>query len=149
MTLPPRTTICPDEAATLREAAALAEHLRPGDVVVLEGELGAGKTVFVRGLAAGLGHNPDAVSSPSFVLAIEHKGGRAPLLHCDLYRLPAGVGIDDLGIDEALAGGWIVAVEWGERLPDFLKQVAWRVVLAPAEFHGADARALTIVPPER
>lgn len=147
MTLPPRTAICRDEAATRREAAALAKLLAPGELVALEGELGVGKTVFVRGLAAGLGHDPDAVGSPSFVLAIEHPGGRTPLLHCDLYRLPEGAGIDDLGIEDALANGWIVAVEWGERLPDFLRRAAWRVVLTLDELHGPEARAIAIAPP--
>jgi tRNA threonylcarbamoyladenosine biosynthesis protein TsaE len=146
---PLRTAICQDEAATRTEAAALARRLSPGDLISLEGELGVGKTVFVRGLAAGLGLDPDAVSSPSFVLAIQHRGGRIPLLHCDLYRLPEGAGIDDVGIEEALAEGCIAAVEWGERLPSFLKDACWRVVLAIDEFHGPDARAITIIPPAR
>ena len=82
---------------------------------MLHGDLGAGKTAFVRGMAAGLGANPDDVSSPTFVL-IQHYKGRTPLVHVDLYRLETGASIDDLGLEE-LASGAVVAVEWAERLP--------------------------------
>ena len=82
---------------------------------MLHGDLGAGKTAFVRGLAAGLGANPDDVSSPTFVL-IQHYKGRTPLVHVDLYRLETGAAIDDLGLEE-LASGAVVAIEWAERLP--------------------------------
>jgi tRNA threonylcarbamoyladenosine biosynthesis protein TsaE len=143
----PLATLCRGEAATRAAGRSLAERLGPGALVVLEGDLGAGKTVFVRGLAEGLGHDPDGVASPSFVLAVEHPGGRIPLLHVDLYRLGAGAGVDELGIDEALAAGWIVAVEWGERLPVPLRAAAWRVILAAAAGHGDDARSVAILPP--
>lgn len=139
--------LCRGEGATSAAGRALGEGLAPGTLVALEGGLGAGKTVFVRGLAEGLGHDPDAVTSPSFVLAVEHPGGRTPLLHVDLYRLAPGAGVDDLGIDEALERGWVVAVEWGERLPSALRCRAWRVILGPAAEDGEDARALTILAP--
>jgi tRNA threonylcarbamoyladenosine biosynthesis protein TsaE len=116
-------------------------------LVALEGALGAGKTVFVRGLAEGLGHDPEVVASPSFVLAVEHPGGRTALLHVDLYRLAAGAGVEDLGIDEALERGWVVAIEWGERLPAALRCKAWRVILGPAAEDGEETRALTILAP--
>jgi len=143
----PRPEIARDEEATRAAGRALGARLVGGELLSLEGDLGAGKTVFVRGLAAGLGHDPARVVSPSFVLAVEHAGGRVPLLHVDLYRLPEGAGIDDLGIEEALADGWVVAVEWGEKLPGFLREVAWRVLLAapPGE---PGARAITVIPPE-
>ncbi len=143
----PRTEVCRGEEGTLRAGERFAAALPPAALVSLEGDLGAGKTVFVRGMAQGLGHDPAAISSPSFVLAIEHGGGRVPLLHCDLYRLPEGAGIDDLGIEEALQRGWVVAVEWGERLPLFLRGSAWRVILAESALHGEGARALTVIPP--
>ncbi len=127
--------------------AELASLLRPGDLVVLEGDLAAGKTVLVRGLAEALGVDPARISSPSFVLAIEHKEARPPLLHIDLYRLPEGGGFEDLGIEEALADGWIVAIEWGEKLPEFLRNSAWRVLLTlPAELPEG-CRVLTMLPP--
>ena len=146
MSRAPRAVVCPDEEATRREGATLAGALPPGALVSLEGDLGAGKTVFVRVLAEGLGIDAAAVSSPTFVLAVEHRGAR-PLLHCDLYRLPEGAGIDDLGVEEALADGFTVAVEWGERMPEWLRRTAWRVLLAPAPLAGPEARALTIIPP--
>ncbi len=142
----PRPEIARDEGSTRAAGRALGERLAGGELLSLEGDLGAGKTVFVRGLAAGLGHDPARVVSPSFVLAVEHPGGRVPLLHVDLYRLPGGAGIDDLGIEEALAEGWVVAVEWGEKLPPFLREVAIRVLLAapPGE---PGTRAITVIPP--
>ncbi len=103
-----------DETAAV--GRALGETLSPGAVIHLFGDLGAGKTVFVRGLAAGLGIDPDEVSSPTFTLIQEYRGqGRYPLFHVDLYRL-AGAEVDDLGLD-ALAVEGIVAIEWANRLP--------------------------------
>jgi tRNA threonylcarbamoyladenosine biosynthesis protein TsaE len=99
------------------ETAALgrdtARDLRAGDVLLLHGELGAGKTVFVRGLAEGLGIDAAAVSSPTFTLIQEYHGGRGPLFHVDLYRLTPPE-VDDLGLDELVEQG-IVAVEWAAR----------------------------------
>ena len=94
--------------------AALAGRLGPGDRVLLYGELGAGKTAFVRGLAAGLGVDPDDVSSPTFTLVQEYRG-RVPLYHVDLYRL-APAEVDDLGLDAVAADG-VLAIEWAERMP--------------------------------
>lgn len=94
---------------------ALGETLSPGAVIHLFGDLGAGKTVFVRGLASGLGLDPNEVSSPTFTLIQEYRGpGHHPLFHVDLYRL-AGAEVDDLGLD-ALAAEGIVAIEWANRL---------------------------------
>jgi tRNA threonylcarbamoyladenosine biosynthesis protein TsaE len=104
------------EAETVAAGRELARTLTPGSIVLLDGELGSGKTAFVRGLAAGLGIDPDEVSSPTFTIVQEYRGGRAPLYHVDLYRLrPAEV--DDLGLDEMAQAGGVMAVEWPERLP--------------------------------
>jgi len=92
----------------------LATRLVAGSRVFLYGELGAGKTAFVRGLAAGLGVDPDDVSSPTFTLVQEYRG-RLPLYHVDLYRLAPGE-VDDLGLD-ALAADGVLAIEWAERMP--------------------------------
>jgi tRNA threonylcarbamoyladenosine biosynthesis protein TsaE len=101
-----------DETAAAGER--LAQVLTAGDVVLLYGELGAGKTAFVRGLARGLGASADDVSSPTFTLIQEYRGSRLTLHHVDLYRLEP-VEVDDLGLDELTAGRDIVAIEWAER----------------------------------
>ena len=96
-------------------AAALASRLGAGDVLLLQGDLGTGKTAFVRGLASGLGVDPDEVTSPTFTLVHEYRGGRLPIVHVDLYRL-TGIDLDEIGLDEALASSGVVAIEWAERL---------------------------------
>ena len=122
-------------------AAELARGLRLGDTLLLEGGLGAGKTAFVRGLAAGLGIDPAEVSSPTFTLLHEYRGGRVTLYHADLYRLERAEAAD-LGLDEAAAGG-VLAVEWPERLAD--PPVARRVrIERVADRDGA--RRITVEP---
>lgn len=93
----------------------LASNLTPGAVLLIYGDLGTGKTVFVRGLAQGLEFSPDEVSSPTFTIVQEYHGGRLPLYHVDLYRL-ASPDVDDLGLEDIAADG-VLAVEWAERLP--------------------------------
>jgi tRNA threonylcarbamoyladenosine biosynthesis protein TsaE len=109
------TTASEDESSSAGER--LAGKLRAGDVVLLFGELGAGKTAFVRGLARGLGATPDDVSSPTFTLVQEYRGAGVTLYHVDLYRLEP-VEIADLGLDELVGGDGIVAIEWADRWPD-------------------------------
>ena len=111
----PETVTTNSEHETFALGEQVAATLQPGTFVLLYGDLGAGKTAFVRGMAAGLGANPDDVSSPTFVL-IQHYKGRMPLVHVDLYRLEGGRAVDDLGLEE-LASGAVVAIEWAERLP--------------------------------
>jgi tRNA threonylcarbamoyladenosine biosynthesis protein TsaE len=109
-----REILTASEEETVGAGEQLGASLRPGDVVLLTGQLGAGKTAFVRGLARGVGAVADDVSSPTFTLIQEYNGGRAPLHHVDLYRLQA-VEVADLGLDELVSGGDIVAIEWAER----------------------------------
>jgi tRNA threonylcarbamoyladenosine biosynthesis protein TsaE len=105
------------EQDTAAAGERLAGVLEAGDVVLLFGELGAGKTAFVRGLARGLGAPPEDVSSPTFTLVQEYRGGRLPLYHVDLYRLePAEIA--DLGLDELIEGDGVVAIEWADRWRD-------------------------------
>jgi tRNA threonylcarbamoyladenosine biosynthesis protein TsaE len=94
----------------------LAQLLFPGAVVGLEGELGAGKTCFVKGIAAGLGLDEEEITSPTFTLIVEHYRGRVPLYHIDLYRLEGGE-VEELGIDEYLFGQGIAVIEWFRFLP--------------------------------
>ena len=100
---------------TERLAGALAATLRAGDVLLLSGPLGAGKTAFVRGLASGLGIDADEVSSPTFTLVHEYRGGRLRLFHADLYRLGTA-GAEDLGLDELGVQDGVLAIEWPDRL---------------------------------
>lgn len=103
------------EAETEAVAERLAQGLRAGDLVLLYGDLGAGKTAFVRGLARGLGADPDEVSSPTFTLVQEY-GARVPLRHADLYRVTTRLDVQELGLEEAAADGAVVTVEWADRL---------------------------------
>jgi tRNA threonylcarbamoyladenosine biosynthesis protein TsaE len=105
------------EEETAAAGERLGRELAPGDLVLLKGDLGAGKTAFVRGLARGVGAQGDEVSSPTFTLIQEYAGGRATLHHVDLYRL-APAEVADLGLDDLVSGGDIVAIEWAERWPD-------------------------------
>jgi tRNA threonylcarbamoyladenosine biosynthesis protein TsaE len=110
--------------------AALADVLRGGDVVVLVGELGAGKTAFVQGLARGLGVT-EPVVSPSFVLVREYEG-RLRLAHADAYRLAGPAEFEDLGLEEVTGPDTVTAVEWGDRvelaLPGPRLAIRFRVV---------------------
>lgn len=102
-----------DETAAL--ARDLAATLRAGDVLLLSGNLGAGKTAFVRGLAEGLDIDPREVSSPTFTLVHEYRGGRLTLYHVDLYRLERAA-TEDLGLEELGARDGVLAIEWPDRL---------------------------------
>jgi tRNA threonylcarbamoyladenosine biosynthesis protein TsaE len=101
------------EAETTALAKDLARSLVAGDVLLLSGNLGAGKTAFVRGLAEGLGLDPEEVSSPTFTLIHEYRGGTLTLYHADLYRLDRAA-TDDLGLEELQRG--VLAIEWPDRL---------------------------------
>ncbi len=103
-----------NESETESAGESLGRSLRRGDVVLLYGDLGAGKTAFVRGLARGIGADPDDVSSPTFTIVQEYTGRSATLYHVDLYRLEPPE-VDDLGLEDLVSGGGIVAIEWAER----------------------------------
>ena len=114
---------CATPADTLAAGRALAGTLRAGDVLALVGGLGAGKTHFVKGIAAGLGLDPDGVTSPTFALLHEYRapGARLPLFHSDFYRLEHAAEVATLGLDELFdEGGGVTAVEWADRFPELL-----------------------------
>jgi tRNA threonylcarbamoyladenosine biosynthesis protein TsaE len=131
----------PDETRAL--GAALGERLGPGDVVLLYGELGAGKTAFVQGLARGLGVPPERrVASPTFTLVNEHTG-RCPLYHIDLYRLDDPDEIEEMGMREYLASAGVTVIEWAERLSRLQPAHRLEVAIAARPEAGPDARQLT------
>jgi tRNA threonylcarbamoyladenosine biosynthesis protein TsaE len=109
------TVITNSEEETHALARNLAAELKAGDVLLLSGYLGAGKTTFVRGLADGLGIPVSEVSSPTFTLVHEYQGGRLPLFHADLYRLES-VSAEDLGLEEPNVAAGILVIEWPDRL---------------------------------
>ena len=127
------------EEETLGVAQGLAAELKAGDVVLLSGNLGAGKTTFVRGLAAGLGIDADEVSSPTFTLVHEYHGPRLALYHADLYRLEKG-GSDDLGLEEMGTGDGVLAIEW----PDRLGHEVPGAISVDMELAGETSRRITI-----
>ena len=132
------TTHSEDETAALAER--LAAGFRGGEVVLLSGELGAGKTAFVRGLARGVGADPAFVSSPTFVLLTSYPG-RLTLHHADLYRLRGDGDEVELGLDELPGPRAVLAVEWAEKLQELYWEHPVRVHLAHA---GDDRRRLRI-----
>ncbi|MGH3650407.1 MAG: tRNA (adenosine(37)-N6)-threonylcarbamoyltransferase complex ATPase subunit type 1 TsaE [Acidimicrobiia bacterium] len=115
----------------------LASSLRPGDIVVLAGGLGAGKTLFTRGIATGLGVE-EPVVSPSFVLVREYKSGFMPVIHADVYRLGSINEFDDLDVLE-MANEGVLVIEWGEAVEPVLPRDHLRI-----EFEVADDESRTI-----
>lgn len=113
-------------AETEALGAALAGRLKPGAVVAFSGDLGAGKTAFVRGMARGLGI-PERVTSPTFTIVNEYEGGRLPLFHFDMYRLGSSDELFDIGWEDYLVRGGVCAVEWSENVSDALEGDCIRV----------------------
>ena len=109
------TAVTGSEEETQSVARDLAATLRAGDVLLVSGNLGAGKTAFVRGLAAGLGIDTAEVSSPTFTLVHEYRGGRLTLYHADLYRLEK-TAAEDIGLEEMGVEDGVLAIEWPDRL---------------------------------
>ncbi len=123
---------------------ALAAVLEPGDVVVLTGELGAGKTTFVRGLAEGLGASGPVVS-PTFTLAREYRG-RLPILHVDLYRLDRVQEVIDLGLEDLAGDDAVIVVEWGDVAAAYLPGEERLEVRIERGFGDDDERVVTLAP---
>ena len=109
----------------------LAGRLRPGDVLLLEGDLGAGKSELTRGIAKGLGV-AETVTSPSFTILNVYESGRCPLYHFDWYRLESSEELYELGMDEYLGGDGIAVVEWPGRCPDAVPESAVRIRMTAA-----------------
>ena len=134
-------TITTHGAGETRETGRrLAEQLRAGDVVLLRGPMGAGKSELARGIADGLGIT-ETVTSPSFTILNVYESGRLPLYHFDWYRLESAEELYELGMDEYLGGGGIAAVEWPEQCPEAVPDEFLEIVLEPL---GEEERRITL-----
>lgn len=138
MVLELRATTAEDTRAI---GAALADVLVAADVVVLTGELGAGKTTLVQGLARGLGAT-EHVASPTFTLVREYPSGRLPIAHVDVYRLERLQDVVDLALDELGGDGAVLLIEWGDAVEELLPADRLRIELATQE--DGETRYLTI-----
>jgi tRNA threonylcarbamoyladenosine biosynthesis protein TsaE len=135
------TTNSPEE--TIAFGRTLTELLAPPKLVLLRGELGAGKTTLVKGIAAGFqAAKEEDVTSPTFTLVHEYRGPRANLYHIDLYRIDTPRELETLGLDDLSADDSILLIEWGEKFPRFVCESDVEVVL---ERLGEHARKITIM----
>ena len=126
---------------TIRVGKRIGGLLQPGDVVALAGELGAGKTQFIKGLATGAGvGNPTYVSSPSFTLINEYPG-RVPFYHIDLFRLESQKEAEGLGLEDYLHGGGITAIEWADKIPSLLPEEMLSIHIV---YTGKNTRSLEV-----
>ena len=124
-------------------AGEFAQQLKSGDIVLLDGDLGAGKTTFTKGIAQALRVNPKSVTSPTFVL-MNHYAGKLPLYHFDLYRLEKESEIQSMNFDEFFYGEGVSLIEWPQRLGELLPKQAIRVLI---EHQGLEQRKICIVYP--
>ena len=129
---------------TERVGAVVAEKLSAGDVIAYEGDLGAGKTAFTRGIARGLGIS-DPVTSPTYTIVNEYLSGRLPLFHFDMYRLHSSDDLFDIGWEDYLERGGVCAVEWSENVSEAMDG-AIRVKI---EKTGDESRRITITGGDR
>lgn len=129
---------------TLAIARALGAALRPGDVVALYGELGAGKTLFCKGVGEALGIAPDRIVSPTFTIVTEH-AGPVPLTHVDVYRLAGARDADEIGMREILSGVGVCLVEWAEKIEELLPRESIKVNM---NILGDDRREIAIAAPD-
>lgn len=125
---------------TMAIGEKLAAYLAPQDLILLDGDLGAGKTTFTKGLAKGLGITRP-IKSPTFTIIREYQDGRIPLYHMDVYRLEAGG--DDLGLDEYFNGDGVNVVEWSKFVADELPDDYLRIIFRRDDSEGDNVRTLT------
>lgn len=128
---------------TFEFAKKIGEKIKSGDVLCLDGDLGVGKTVFTKGVAAGLGIKDD-VSSPTFTLIQEYYGGRLPLYHFDVYRIDGPWDMDDLGYEEYFYGEGVCLVEWGSMIKELFPENTIYVRIEKDLEKGFDYRKITV-----
>ncbi|GGL62788.1 tRNA (adenosine(37)-N6)-threonylcarbamoyltransferase complex ATPase subunit type 1 TsaE [Sporolactobacillus putidus] len=131
--------ICHSPEETMAFSEKIAGYLRSGDVLTLSGDLGAGKTVFTKGLARGLGIS-EQISSPTFTIVKEHTGGRVPLYHMDVYRISDD---EDIGLEDYFDREGIAVIEWAENIPSWLPEDYLSVAIKRIDDHD---RELTLIP---
>lgn len=132
-------THSPEETRTL--GGRLADALHGGEVIAFTGDLGAGKTAFVSGMAQALGVE-ERVTSPTFTIVNEYEGGRLPLFHFDMYRLGSADELFHIGWEDYLARGGVCAVEWSENVEDAIEEDAIRVSITRGD--DENSRIITI-----
>ena len=134
------TFISNSPAETMAIGRQIAEDADSGSVLALQGDLGSGKTVFVKGVVAGLGGTAD-VTSPTFTLVHEYRGGRLPVYHFDFFRLENEQSIARLGLDDYLFGDGVCLIEWADRFPDCIPERTRWVLF---EIKSENERVITI-----
>jgi tRNA threonylcarbamoyladenosine biosynthesis protein TsaE len=137
-----RTVFSLSEDETQDLGRTIARGMRGGELILLEGDLGLGKTVFARGVAIGLGLAPEDVNSPSFTLIQEYRGGRLTMYHVDLYRLNSEEDVAGLGLEEILTDESVVVIEWGEKIPPRYRRDA---IVVRFNDVGEDSRRIEIL----
>ena len=128
-----------DSAATEALGNLVGQHVKDGDVLCLSGDLGAGKTLFSRGVATALGVQPDEVTSPTFAIMNVYEGSELEIRHFDLYRLNRPEELEDIGFEEYAGGDGITLIEWAELFAEQLPEEYLQVVL---RHEGAGRRAV-------
>jgi tRNA threonylcarbamoyladenosine biosynthesis protein TsaE len=117
----------------------LAAHIDVGSILALKGDLGSGKTLLVKGLVAGLGSSGD-VTSPTFTIVHEYRGGRVPVYHFDFFRLEDRQSVARLGLDDYFFGDGVSVIEWADRFPEFVPEQARWILF---EIKSENTRAIT------
>ena len=128
----------PDETEAI--GRRLAEHIGVGSVLALKGDLGSGKTSFVKGLVAGLGSG-GGVTSPTFTILHEYRGGRLPVYHFDFFRVEDRQSVEGLGLDDYFFGDGLSVIEWADRFPEFIPEQARWILF---EIKSENQRAISV-----
>ncbi len=134
-------TNSPEETFSLGKK--MGNEADPGTVITLDGDLGAGKTLFTKGFAAGLGIT-EPVSSPTFTILQEYEGGRLPLYHFDVYRIGDPAEMDEVGFDDYIYGDGVCIIEWSELIAQLIPDDAIRIIIERDPTRGDDYRRIEV-----
>lgn len=139
-------TLSPEETEAFGRRLAAAAS--PGDIICLNGELGVGKTVFVKGFSEGLGIT-EPVVSPTFTILQEYREGRLPMYHFDVYRIEDPSEMEEVGIDEYFYGDGVCLIEWAGLIAELIPRGASRILIEKDPSKGDDYRKITLYRPEK